>query len=65
MYEDVVLTERVCQKWNAKLSSEIFDVNDERRSGCSTNIDASDVKAIINVNPSQSASHQLTEANLT
>jgi hypothetical protein len=54
VYGDDVLTERVYQKWFAKFRSRDFDVNDAPRSRRPAEIDSSDVKTIIDKNPSQS-----------
>lgn len=62
---DDALTERVCQKRFAKFHSGDLDVNDASRSGRPTDIDSSDVKAIIDENPSQSGREIATALNIS
>ncbi|EZA53808.1 Histone-lysine N-methyltransferase SETMAR [Ooceraea biroi] len=65
VYGDDALTERVCQKWFAKFRSGDFDVNDAPRSGRPIEIDSSNVKAIIDKNPSQSVREIATALNIS
>lgn len=65
VYGDDALTERVCQKWYAKFRSGDFDVNDAPRSGRPTKINSSNVKAIIEVNPSQSVREIATTLSIS
>lgn len=65
VYGDDALTERVCQKWYAKFRSGNFDVNDAPRSGRPTEITSSDVKAIIEVNPSTTVREIATTLNIS
>jgi len=65
IYGDDALTERVCQKWFAKFRSGDFDVNDAPRSGRPTEINSSDVKAIIDENPFQSVREIAATLNIS
>lgn len=54
VYGDDALTERTCQNWFAKFHSGNFDINDAQRSGRPHEIETSNVKAIVDQNPTQS-----------
>ncbi|EFN78757.1 Histone-lysine N-methyltransferase SETMAR, partial [Harpegnathos saltator] len=65
VYGDDDLTERVCQRWYANFRPGDFDVNDAPRSGRPIEINSSDIKSIIEVNPSQSVREIATTLNIS
>lgn len=65
LYGDDALTERVCQKWFAKFRSGNFSMNDASRSGRSTEIESDDIKAIVDVNPTQTVREIATRLKIS
>lgn len=64
VYENYIVTERICQKWFTKFCSGDFNINDAPCSGRPSKIDSSDVKAIANTNPSKTVQESATGLNI-